>query len=508
MPRDEPQPGDLVADKYVVEELIGQGGMGAVYRAHHQITGRTVAVKWLLEDDEHRRARFLREARAMGRLSHPNVVGVLDAGDHEGAIFLVMDYLEGVSLRAMIGEPLPPNEAIQLLMPALAGVAAAHQAGILHRDLKPENLFVLCDRDGTPFDTKVLDFGVAKAYADADGSGEEVVSLTHSGTIVGTPKYMAPEQLGDEGELDPRCDVYALGLILHELLTGKLPYRAKSLNALMLEILTGNVGDPRELVPELPEGLSEMLLRALARDRDERFDDVESFARALEPYAEGTRFEAPRMVHTPRMVARLRERTTVPNKPPSTPPRAEPSEPSPLAAANASAAPTSSQRPPKREASAEALAPTVEASSGSMERRSGAPRLWLLGGAVALLIGAVSLYVAGASDEVEGAAEPIEDAPEEPAAVAEPEIETPEPVAVPEEPPAAATPEPAPAEAPPDPVEAPVARRPRERPRTARRGRARPPRATEEAAPTPTRETEPDLRVRGRSGEMGADDFL
>ncbi|MEZ4340558.1 MAG: serine/threonine-protein kinase, partial [Sandaracinaceae bacterium] len=156
--------GELVDGKYELESLLGKGGMGAVYRARHVVTGRRVAIKWLLEDDEDRRRRFLREARAMGRLEHPNVVQVFDVSEHQGEIFLVMEYLEGKCLRDCIPEGgLPPDEAIALLLPAFSGVAAAHQAGILHRDLKPENLFVCCDRDGTPYDTKVLDFGLAKA---------------------------------------------------------------------------------------------------------------------------------------------------------------------------------------------------------------------------------------------------------------------------------------------------------------------------------------------------------
>jgi len=138
-----------VAGKYEIEALIGQGGMGVVYRAQHVVTHRRVALTWLLADDEAMRMRFVREARAMGALEHPNVVGILDIGEEDGAVYLVMEYVEGESLREHLDrQPVSPARAVRLLMPALEGVAAVHQAGIVHRDLKPANLYVCLDRDG------------------------------------------------------------------------------------------------------------------------------------------------------------------------------------------------------------------------------------------------------------------------------------------------------------------------------------------------------------------------
>ncbi len=496
----EPQIGHVVGEKYRLEQLLGRGGMGVVYRARHRITDRVVALKWLLEDDEQRRARFLREARAMGRLSHPNVVGILDVGDHEGAIFLVMDYLEGKSLREWIetGRQ-PPARAIELVMPALSGVAAAHQAGILHRDLKPENLFVLCDEDGTPYDTKVLDFGVAKPF----GQDHSVASLTHSGAIVGTPRYMAPEQLGEETTLDPRCDVYALGLIVYELLTGQLPYRARALNALLIEILTGEVRSPRELVPELPEALAEVVLKALARDREARFADVASFARALEPWGGGVRFEAPRRVHTPSsgetepgLVAGVRAA-----RPPA------PAERS-----------TRSDRPARagdRVETPESLAPTV-ASGDARPATGSAPSIELprsrtlpIAGAVAALLalGAV-LALALASSEGDPVTPPADPAPraaapvEAPASPSEPREEARLPIAPREEAPPAIAPreEAAPVQAEPETQTA--------APPPARR---RPPRGPQAGAPAPSETApsseDPPVRVDTRAGTLRQDDF-
>ena len=253
--------GDLVGGKYELEKMLGQGAMGAVYRARHRLTGRRVAIKFLLDhDDPSRRRRFMREAQALGRLSHPNVIQVIDVGEEGGAIYLVMELLHGKPLTDFVAEGgIGAAEAIALLMPALSGVAAAHQAGILHRDLKPDNMFVCCDRDGVPYDTKVLDFGLAKA------DDEERAKLTQSGSIVGTPRYMAPEQLKEE-KVDARSDIFALGLILYELLTGRMPYRSKSLNALLIEILTTDHGSPVEHRADLDPKLGDVVQRALSRD--------------------------------------------------------------------------------------------------------------------------------------------------------------------------------------------------------------------------------------------------
>ncbi|MEC7524236.1 MAG: protein kinase [Myxococcota bacterium] len=493
----EPEVGDVVGQKYVIEALLGRGGMGAVFRASHQITGRRVALKWLLEDDAERRERFLREARAMGRLAHPNVVGVLDVGEHEGAIFLVMEHLDGKPLRDFVREGgVPAAEAVGLVMPALMGVAAAHQAGILHRDLKPENLFVCCDRDGTPFDTKVLDFGVAKRVKDD-------VGLTRSGTIVGTPKYMAPEQIGEEDDVDQRADVYALGLIVFELSAGKMPYRATSLNALLLEIMTSELPPLGDVLPDAPPGYVEVLERALAKAPADRFEDVASFARALEPFGEA-RFEPPRRVHTPETGAVARPAPVDPDSDtrlaPSTPPSGErPTVPEKPSEKPAALVATRSERPSARSSDGRSERETESDAAVPAPPRS---RRGLIGGLAAVaLLGVASL----------GWAAVQEPEPEPPAPVVEapPTVEAP-PVL--EEADEAPEPGMTAAEAP---VEAPVEEEAEAEPEEAapaavarvRRSRrpARP--AARPAEPESPPEAEPSLTVSGRAGTLRADDF-
>jgi serine/threonine-protein kinase len=296
-----PQPGATVAGKYVLESMLGQGGMGAVFRARHVLTDRKVALKWMLPDEQAGDAavqRFLREARAMGRIEHPSVVGVLDVGVENDAAYLVMELLRGQSLRERIeaaGGKLSPEEAIGALLPAMEGVAAAHAAGVVHRDLKPDNLFcVAATQAGKPV-TKVLDFGVSKLQGDrfagpgVPGSG----AITHTGAMVGTPAYMAPEQVRGARDLDPRTDVWALGAILYEAVSGHLPFEHDTLGQTIVAIAT--MAPPRleSHAPHVPMALADVIHRALEKDLDARWPDVPSFAHALEPFAAGVRFVAP-----------------------------------------------------------------------------------------------------------------------------------------------------------------------------------------------------------------------
>jgi serine/threonine-protein kinase len=291
-----PQPGDTVAGKYLLESMLGRGGMGAVFRARHTLTDRKVALKWMLPDHEAGAAavqRFLREARAMGRIDHPSVVGVLDVGVEGDAAYLVMELLRGRSLRDEIeaSGKLSPREAIGRLLPAMEGLAAAHAAGVVHRDIKPDNLF--CVSGGT---TKVLDFGVSKLQGDrfaapgVPGSG----SITHTGAMVGTPAYMAPEQVRGDRNLDARTDVWALGAILYEALSGKLPFDHETLGQTIVAIAT--MAPPRleSVVPGVDVALADAVHRALEKDLAARWPSVEAFATALLPFAEGATFTAPR----------------------------------------------------------------------------------------------------------------------------------------------------------------------------------------------------------------------
>jgi serine/threonine-protein kinase len=290
-----PRAGDVVAGKYRIEELIGEGGMGAVYGATHTLTGKRVALKWMLPElaaDQGAVQRFVREAQAAGRIDHPNVVDIYDVGEHDGSTFLVMEYLHGETLTAAFKRGgLEAQQIIQLLIPAMRGVAAAHKTGVVHRDLKPDNVFLCRDADGSYREPKVLDFGISKVSAS---EGQLNPRLTRTGAVMGTPYYMSPEQIRGSAEVDRRTDVYAFGVILYEALTGRVPFEADAYSALILEIATGTPKRLRELRPDLPKALEDVVLKAMAREPEQRYADVEALARALEPFAQGVTFRLER----------------------------------------------------------------------------------------------------------------------------------------------------------------------------------------------------------------------
>ncbi len=280
-----PGVGAVVADKYRIEGLLGRGAMGVVFAASHVVTGAPVALKWLSScgHDVDQRARLFREARAAGRVVHPNVVKVHDVGQHDGAVFLVMERLVGRSLGDAMEarEPLTPGDAVRLMMPALRAVTAAHAAGVIHRDLKPDNLFLA--EDGAGHTTlKVLDFGISKL-----DEGPQELTLTQTGVVLGTPLYMAPEQLRGMKELDGRCDQYALACILYELVEGVAPHEGDSYAELAASKLKST---PRPFSASVPVAFSQAVMRALATSPKARFADLASFAEALEAVADGARF--------------------------------------------------------------------------------------------------------------------------------------------------------------------------------------------------------------------------
>ncbi|MEY4583271.1 MAG: hypothetical protein RL701_7974, partial [Pseudomonadota bacterium] len=279
-----PKAGDVIAAKYKIEQLIGVGGMGAVFSALHQFTGRRVALKWMLPElakDADAVQRFMREALAAGRISHPNVVDVYDVGQHEDSYFLVMEFLQGEPLTsALARRDLTTPEVLALLLPAMRGVAAAHRQGVVHRDLKPDNIFLAYEEDGVRREAKVLDFGISKISNDEPAN----MRLTRTGAVVGTPYYMSPEQIRGSHQLDKRADVYAFGVILYESLSGRVPFEADTYGALVLEIATGTAKPLNVLVPALPDELSRIVLRAMARDVNERYTSMEGLISALEPF--------------------------------------------------------------------------------------------------------------------------------------------------------------------------------------------------------------------------------
>jgi serine/threonine-protein kinase len=277
----------VVADRYRIEKLLGKGGMAEVYAAVNLRTDKRVALKWIrpaLASTAEGLARFRREALAAGRITHSSVVTVYDVVEHQGAACLVMELLEGETLAKRLARsgPLPLVEVIALILPVMRGVAAAHAEGVVHRDLKPDNIFVCLDDHGQVQGCKVLDFGVSKVAVPA---AVVPANITVSGHMVGTPTYMSPEQVRGASDVDQRADVYAIGLVLYEMLAGRPPFVHEQFSAVILDILYQDAPPITNARPDVPRGIARALHRALARDRDRRFSDVPSFIRALEEAA-------------------------------------------------------------------------------------------------------------------------------------------------------------------------------------------------------------------------------
>jgi serine/threonine-protein kinase len=267
---------------YHILDLISVGGMGRVYRAEQSVLGRTVAVKVIhphLLADENAALRFMTEARAASQLNHPNSVSVYDFGRTEdGQPYLVMEFLRGKDLATVAWEegPLPFTRTTDVLRQALAALGEAHELGIVHRDLKPENIILEPLRRGGDH-VKVVDFGLAKLKGDALGR-----SITNPGIVCGTPDYMSPEQ-GRGDPLDGRSDLYGLGVVLFQLLTGRLPFDADTPTQIVMMHLTIPVPDPRQVAPErnIPEPLVEVVQKAMAKDQAARYQDAAEFSDAL-----------------------------------------------------------------------------------------------------------------------------------------------------------------------------------------------------------------------------------
>jgi serine/threonine-protein kinase len=311
---DKPLPQQVLAGKYRIERELGQGGMGVVYAARHVLTGRLVAIKWMISggNDKERSQRFTREARAAGRIDHPNVVQVLDFGEDARGPFIVMEFLQGEPLSSLLARVrLSAAEAIDLLMPALRGVHAAHNEGVVHRDLKPDNIFLCRTRDGAPAEAKVLDFGISKLVF----GGEPVDTLTRPGSLIGTPHYMAPERVRGQRETDRRSDVYSFGVILYEVLTGRLPYDTGHVGELIVRITTQPPAPLRALDPRIPPELEAIVLKAMARRISDRYPDIESFALALEAFAGEQRFRMQRREPTGRQRSDAPTEETAATKP-------------------------------------------------------------------------------------------------------------------------------------------------------------------------------------------------
>jgi serine/threonine protein kinase len=286
-----PTPGEVLGGKYRVEREIGSGGMGIVYEVTHLVmTKKRFAVKWLLplpdgyqgEDAQAAARRFVREAEIAGGICHPNVVEVYDVTVSDSGCFMVMELLEGESLEARLKREgkLSVAEACRITVACASGVGAAHAANVIHRDLKPANIFLMQLPEAGPSRPKVLDFGISR-FTAPNGSVQSTV--TRAGTLIGTPMYMAPEQLRGF-ECDARTDVYGLGVTLYEALSGKPAYQAPTHADLVVRILTGDAHEMRELEPSVPAGLAAVVMQALHHKPEQRFASVQAFAEALQPY--------------------------------------------------------------------------------------------------------------------------------------------------------------------------------------------------------------------------------
>jgi serine/threonine-protein kinase len=277
--------GQTIAGRFRLVRLIGRGGMGEVHEAEHIELGRRVAVKIM-----HGRAatnrtsmtRLKREARSLASLAHPNIVQVLDAGEHEGWPYIAMELLQGEDLRTRLDRegPMPVGETITITSQILAGLDAVHAGGVVHRDVKPENIFLTKAADGSTF-VKILDFGVSKLMEIDSSAG----NLTESGTIVGSPAFMAPEQAIGSAGVDARTDLYSVGALLYTMLAGRAPFAAPNIPAVLLAIVEGRCEPLGNLRPGLPTALIDLVAKAMDKERGKRFKTASEFATALQTVA-------------------------------------------------------------------------------------------------------------------------------------------------------------------------------------------------------------------------------
>ncbi|MFC1641408.1 protein kinase [Myxococcota bacterium] len=283
------QSGDTVAGKYQIEHVLGSGGVGVVVAAQHLQLGERVALKFM-----HREAlrtptdmaRFLQEARAAVRLKSEHIARVIDVGTREdGSPFIVMEYLTGTDLADALeqGGPIPVSDAVDYVLQACEALAEAHSLGIVHRDLKPSNLFLTERPDGSPL-VKVLDFGIAKASIDLELGGGEG-RLTRTRTVLGSPIYMAPEQVRDTKSVDQRSDIWSLGVVLYELVSGAVPFEGDTATGVVAAVLSD---PPTPLLTrrgDLPQALAYAVERCLQKEREHRFQNVAELAEVLMPLA-------------------------------------------------------------------------------------------------------------------------------------------------------------------------------------------------------------------------------
>jgi serine/threonine protein kinase len=282
-------PGLIVAHKYQLTQLLGTGGMGVVWEARHADTGALLALKFLRPGpggvhDQDSVKRFLREARAAASVSHPNVVAIRDVLElRDGSPVMVMEMLTGETLRKRLAreQRLSLEETARILLPVASAVGTAHHQGIVHRDLKPDNIFLSTDAAGATV-VKVLDFGIARVtQVEGQSHASGAVGLTGSGDMLGTPNYMSPEQVFGERDIDQRADIWALGVVLYECLSGVVPTKAANLGQVFKLIVAGGIKPSSAVLPEAPAEVCALVDSMLARRRERRPGDLIQIARVL-----------------------------------------------------------------------------------------------------------------------------------------------------------------------------------------------------------------------------------
>ncbi|MBI9044277.1 MAG: serine/threonine protein kinase [Anaerolineaceae bacterium] len=269
--------------RYHIIEQIGEGGMATVFMGYDHRLDRNVAIKVIKtssQDEADFLKRFEREAKALASLAHPNIVKVHDYGDEDGIPYLVMEYIDGVTLKKKMGSPVHFQEAAKLILPIAQALDYAHQKKIIHRDIKPANIMVT--HSNIPL---LTDFGIAKMLA-----GDKATDLTKTGVGIGTPDYMAPEQ-GKGSKIDHRADIYALGIVFYELVTGKKPFRADTPMAIVVKHITEPLPRPKGFIEDLPDSVEKVIFKALAKNPDNRFQSMNEFYEALERLSYGQTVE-------------------------------------------------------------------------------------------------------------------------------------------------------------------------------------------------------------------------